>query len=196
MSLKNIINGSTFISATVKGTPGVSYTVSNGERSIDNLFHDDSVYFDELNPSTSYVLDIKRDYIFIKRILVIGTKQPLSIAELRAWTWDGNLVKNNGSATQSSTAYKGVASRALDLKNKMKFADGSVTHTNGGNNNWWKWELSNPLPITKITLWGRSDCCQTRINGSILRAFDTDGNIVAQRSLGTTNNGQILTVQV
>ena len=188
-------SGSSYISATVNGTSGITYSVSNGNETAE-LLTGETVYFDNLDPSTEYPLTISRDYKMVKNIRVKGTTQSLSIAEVRAWLWDGTLVRNAGTATQSGTNYGGVASRALDLNSNTNWTGNSVTHTKGGSNNWWNWELTEALPITKITLWGRRDCCQSRIKGATLMAYDTDGNIIAQRSLGTITNGQVLTVQV
>ena len=195
MSLVDITSGSSYISATVNGTSGVPYYISNGNETTE-LLTGETVHFYNLDPSTEYPLTIRRDYKMVKNIRVKGTTQSLSIAEVRAWLWDGTLVRNAGTATQSGTNYGGIASRALDLNSNMNWTGNSVTHTKGGSNNWWNWELTEALPITKITLWGRKDCCQSRIKGSILMAYDTDGNIIAQRTLGTTTSGQVLTVQV
>lgn len=190
-----VTNGSSYISATVNGTPGITYSVSNGNETAE-LLTGETVYFDNLDPSTEYPLTISREYKMVKNIRVKGTTQPLSIAEVRSWLWDGTRVENAGTATQSSTNYGGVASRALDLNGNLSWSGKSVTHTKGGSNNWWNWELTEALPITKITLWGRKDCCQSRIKGAILMAYDTDGNIIAEKTLGTTTSGQVLTVQV
>lgn len=190
-----ITTGSSSISATVKGTPGIPYYISNGNETIE-LLTGETGYIGNLDPSTEYTLTISRDYKMVKNIRVKGTSQALSIAEVRAWLWNNTLVRNTGTATQSSTTYGGVASRALDLNGNLNWGGNSVTHTRRESNNWWNWEFPEALPITKITLWGRKDCCQARLNGAKLMAYDTSGNIIAQKTLGTTTGGQTLTVQV
>lgn len=196
MSLINVAKASSSISAKISGVSGIPYSVSNGTETLENLSTGETVIFENLNPLTEYTLTINREYTLVKNIRVKGTTYPLSISEVRAWLYDGTLVRNAGTATQSSTSHGGVASRAIDLKNNLLFSGGSVTHTAGGKNNWWNWKLTEALPITKITFWGRKDCCQFRQNGAILMAYDTNGNIIAQRTIGTTTNGQSLTVQV
>ncbi len=196
MSLINVTKGSSSISAEISGVSGIPYTVSNGVETIENLLTGETVSFDNLDPLTGYTLTISRDYIMVKSIKVKGTTKPLSISELRAWLWTGDLVRNTGTATQSSTAYGGVASKALDLSNSLGWGGGSVTHTNGGSDNWWRWDFTEALPITKVTFWGRKDCCQFRQDGAIMMVYDSNGDIITQRTIGTTKNGQSLTVQV
>ena len=191
-----VTKGSSFISAKVNGTAGIEYTVSNGTQTFPNLLTGEDAVFENLEPETPYTLTISRNYIMVKSIVVKGTTKPLSISELRAWTYDGNLVKNTGTATQSSTSNGGVAKRALDLNNSLGWGSGSVTHTNGGSNNWWRWDFTDALPIIKVTFWGRKDCCQFRQDGAIMKVYDSDGGIIAQKPIGTTTNGQALIVQV
>ena len=86
-----VTTGSSSISATVKGTSGITYYVSNGNETTD-LLTGETAYFDNLSPSTEYTLTMGRYYKLVKNIRVKGTTQPLSIAEVRAWLWDNTVV--------------------------------------------------------------------------------------------------------
>jgi len=73
--------------------------------------------------------------------------------------------------SQSSTAFGGVSSRAVDGNTDGNWANGSVTSTASGTgtNNWWEVDLQGITNISSITLWNRTDCCWDRLsNFSIL----------------------------
>ena len=62
-----------------------------------------------------------------------------------------------GKATQSTTAYNGVASRAIDGNTDGVYsaAHGSVTHTNGSNS-WWQVALDATYQINDIRIYNRT----------------------------------------
>ena len=63
-----------------------------------------------------------------------------------------------GKATQSTTGYGGVASRANDGNTDGNYWDYTVTHTaNGDPDPWWQLELTEQSKVSKITLWNRTD---------------------------------------
>ena len=70
-----------------------------------------------------------------------------------------------GTASQSSTGFGGVASRAIDDNTAGRYRDGSVTHTSRNEvDTWWQLELANQTDIDTITLWNRTDgCCDERL---------------------------------
>jgi hypothetical protein len=69
-------------------------------------------------------------------------------------------------ATQKSTAYGGVASRAVDGRTDGAFGGGSVTHTaeDGSAEPWWQVDLGESVPIDEIAVWNRTDCCAARLS--------------------------------
>lgn len=71
-----------------------------------------------------------------------------------------NLALNRP-ATQSTTAFGGVASRAVDGNTDGDFGHGSVTHTNADApyENWWQVDLEQVAPIGEIVVHNRTDCC-------------------------------------
>jgi hypothetical protein len=84
----------------------------------------------------------------------------------------GNVV-----ATQSSTAYGGDASRAIDGEQSAVWGDNSCTHTgeltaNGGEN-WWQLDLGRVVDIGSVLLTNRADCCADRLNGAHVSVSQT-----------------------
>jgi hypothetical protein len=68
-------------------------------------------------------------------------------------------VALSGTASQSSTAYGGVAGRAVDGNTSGNWGDNSVTHTTVENQPWWQVDLGSLQPIQEVKLWNRTDCC-------------------------------------
>jgi len=68
-------------------------------------------------------------------------------------------------ATQKSTAWGGVPSRAVDGVTDGNWGTGSVTHTaeDGSPEPWWQVDLGAAAPITDVAVWNRTDCCSERL---------------------------------
>ncbi|MES2832656.1 MAG: discoidin domain-containing protein [Pseudomonadota bacterium] len=69
----------------------------------------------------------------------------------------------NKPATQSSTAYDGLASRAVDENTNGDFTLYSVTHTATERNAWLQIDLGTSQSIDMINVWNRTDCCADRL---------------------------------
>lgn len=69
-----------------------------------------------------------------------------------------------GQASQSSTSFGGVASRAIDGNTNGRYNDNSVTHTNNESNAWWELDLGHSAYLESVRLWNRSDCCSERLS--------------------------------
>jgi hypothetical protein len=65
-------------------------------------------------------------------------------------------------ASQSSTL--APASLAVDGNADGVFFDNSVTHTNLDANAWWQVDLQGNATITSVVVWGRTDCCASRLS--------------------------------
>ncbi|WP_375388460.1 discoidin domain-containing protein [uncultured Amnibacterium sp.] len=92
----------------------------------------------------------------------------LSLAEVQVYgsspvTSARDLAKGT-TANQSSTAYGGAASRAVDGNTDGVFNDGSVTHTNTDTNSWWTTDLGATRSLSSIGVWNRTDCCGSRLS--------------------------------
>ncbi len=75
-----------------------------------------------------------------------------------------NLAKGK-STKQSSTAYGGASSRAVDGNTNGVYGNGSVTHTDDRNdrNQWWEVDLGQSYNIGSIKIHNRTDCCAERL---------------------------------
>jgi alpha-L-fucosidase 2 len=67
------------------------------------------------------------------------------------------------SAGQSSTAFGGAAGRAVDGNTGGSYGGGSVTHTDFQDEAWWQVDLGAAEPISRISIWNRTDCCAERL---------------------------------
>ncbi|MFL6112360.1 MAG: discoidin domain-containing protein, partial [Catenulispora sp.] len=67
-------------------------------------------------------------------------------------------------ASQSSTAFSGSASRAVDGNSNGNWGANSVSHTDYNRNAWWQVDLGQTVAITSVVLWGRTDCCTDRLS--------------------------------
>ena len=63
----------------------------------------------------------------------------------------------NKPAQQVSTAWGGVASRAVDGITTTGYSQGSCTHTDWANNAWWRVDLGSSLPVAEVVIVNR-DC--------------------------------------
>merc|ERR1711977_457340 len=75
-------------------------------------------------------------------------------------------VAGEGTASQSSMGWGGVASRAIDGKTNGQWSGRSCTHSRYNKNNWWKLEFDSPVSVNAVKIYNRMDCCQNRINGA------------------------------
>ena len=97
----------------------------------------------------------------------------LSLAEVQVFDLQPALFPNvavGKPATQSSTAYGGDASRAVDGNPSGNFGDNTVTHTADSSNGWvagtpvfWEVDLQGDFSINEIAINGRGDCCTERL---------------------------------
>ena len=110
---------------------------------------------------------------------------------------DLNLARS-GRAVQSSTAYGGSASRAIDGIRNGKYSQNSVTHTAGQRSRhestsqfhtpWWQVRLASPEYIGTIKLWNR----QQEKNRNEVQLISIDASVVINEGtfrLSCTNGG-------
>jgi hypothetical protein len=91
-------------------------------------------------------------------------------------------------ATQSSVAYGGVASRAVDGSTDGNYFNNSVTHSAGASQDWWQVDLGQSAAIDSVKLWNRTDCCSTRLSNFhvFVSATDMTGRTWAQLTADPT----------
>ncbi|NOT60784.1 MAG: hypothetical protein HOP19_11245 [Acidobacteria bacterium] len=101
------------------------------------------------------------------RVQLVGTNE-LSLAEVEVMGTTSSSTSNlalNKTATQSSTAWSGVPSRAVDGNTNGNYnaTPPSVTHTGLDAQAWWHVDLGSVGTINTINVWNRTDCCANRL---------------------------------
>ncbi|MDP5031708.1 carbohydrate-binding domain-containing protein [Paraglaciecola sp.] len=85
----------------------------------------------------------------------------------------GNIAIGKA-ATQSTTGYGGLASRAVDGSTDGIWVNGSVTHTLTEAQAWWEVDLEAVSDIDVINIWNRTDsCCADRLTNFYVLVSDT-----------------------
>ncbi|MFK7979766.1 MAG: T9SS type A sorting domain-containing protein, partial [Saprospiraceae bacterium] len=79
-----------------------------------------------------------------------------------------NNVALGGTATQSSSAFGGVATRANDNNTSGLWGSASITHTSEEQDPWWELNLGSIQNIGSIILFNRTDCCPDRLSNFYL----------------------------
>ena len=111
------------------------------------------------------------------RITKNGT---FSIAELQIFSGGVN-VATTGTATAKNHAHGGKAPRAIDGNTNGNWRGGSVTHSNGSG--WLEVTLPAQVPVEKIIVYDRNDCCHDRIKNATLELKDASGAVVANTTI-------------
>jgi putative heme-binding domain-containing protein len=121
------------------------------------------------------------------RIELPGKQRTLTLAEVEVMS-DGRNVARKGKATQSSTAYGGVASRAIDGNKSGTFGDGGQTHSREGEDNpWWEVDLGGEYPIQSIEVYNRTDGnLGSRLNNFTIKVLDAKRGSVFQKANNPT----------
>jgi hypothetical protein len=115
---------------------------------------------------------IKGRYI---RVELPGKKKMLSLAEVQAFNINSvDNVAAQGNATQSTTAYGGDATRAIDGNTDGDyFKSNSVTHTAVSDDPWWEVDLGAEKDLAQVVIWNRTDGgTATRLNGVKISVLD------------------------
>ncbi|WP_164743500.1 discoidin domain-containing protein [Microbacterium sulfonylureivorans] len=86
-----------------------------------------------------------------------SSAETLSLAEVEVYGTRQSSLAADRPATQSSTAYDGVADRAVDGITSGVWTEGSVTATASTTNPWWQVDLGSQYDIAQIDLFNRSE---------------------------------------
>jgi hypothetical protein len=89
------------------------------------------------------------------RVAVTNAPTGLALAEVQVFSGGQNIAPK-GVAAQSSTGFGGEAKRANDGNTDGNFDKKSVSHTNGGGEQWWEVELRAEADIEGVTIWNRT----------------------------------------
>ena len=89
---------------------------------------------------------------------------------------------------QSSTAFGGDASRAVDGKTDGDFGHQSVTHTNFQSKPWWQVDLDKEETIRQINIFNRTDTAQERLSNFHVILLDSFGNEIERKRISALTN--------
>ncbi len=139
--------------------------------------------------SDTYHLAISADGV-LARMYINGTE--VVSASVGTAALPSSLIKNRsigGTATQSSTATNGAASKAIDGDKNgvwVNSAANKISKTNVENNPWWQVDLgANAQPIIDVVkIYNRSDCCAGELSDFYIMLADTPFSTV-DRTLNT-----------
>jgi hypothetical protein len=117
------------------------------------------------------------------RIELPGKDKILSLAEVQVFSSTENIAIN-GKATQSSTAFSGEASRAIDGNTSGIYEENSTTHTETAKDQWWEVDLQKPAPIDRIAIWNRlGSGLPSRLDGAKVILLDANRQTVFTATL-------------
>lgn len=121
--------------------------------------------------------DLDKEFIGIT--YPFGTTNPNPDEPDTPTTNSGDNVALGRTTSQSSTAYSGISSRAVDGNTSGVWRNSSVTHTATTNQPWWKVDLDATTSIDKVIIYNRTDnCCVSRLSNFYVEALSETGSVV------------------
>ena len=108
----------------------------------------------------------------------------------------GENIAAHKSASQSSTAYEGDASRAVDGNRDNAWNNRSVTHTDFQDHSWWKVDLEKEESVGTVRIYNRGDGnVANRLSNFDVILLDKDGKEAARQHVDSLNNQPTVDVQ-
>ena len=108
----------------------------------------------------------------------------------------GENIAAHKSASQSSIAYGGEASRAVDGNRDNAWSHRSVTHTDFQDHSWWKVDLEKEESVGTVRIYNRGDGdVANRLSNFDVILLDKDGNEAARQHVDSLNNQPTVDVQ-
>ena len=87
--------------------------------------------------------------------------------------------------SQSSTAYDGFASKAVDGNTNGNFGNQSVTHTDFQSKPWWQVDLDSEETIRQINIYNRTDTTSDRLSNFHVILLDSFGNEIDRKRISS-----------
>ena len=108
----------------------------------------------------------------------------------------GENIAAHKPASQSSIAYGGEASRAVDGNRDNAWSHRSVTHTDFQDHSWWKVDLAKEEGVGTVRIYNRGDSnVGDRLSNFDVILLDKDGKEVTRQHVDTLNNQPKVDVQ-
>ena len=111
-------------------------------------------------------------------------------------TVSGENIAAHKPASQSSIAYGGEASRAVDGNRDNAWSHRSVTHTDFQDHSWWKVDLEKEESVGTVRIYNRGDGnVAKRLSNFDVILLDKAGNEVTRQHIDSLNNQPTIDVQ-
>ena len=108
----------------------------------------------------------------------------------------GENIAAHKPASQSSIAYGGEASRAVDGNRDNAWSHRSVTHTDFQDHSWWKVDLEKEESVGTVRIYNRGDGdVAKRLSNFDVILLDKDGKEAARQHVDSLNNQPTVDVQ-
>lgn len=108
----------------------------------------------------------------------------------------GENIAAHKSASQSSIAYGGDASRAVDGNRDNAWNNRSVTHTDSQDHSWWKVDLEKEESVGTVRIYNRGDgVVANRLSNFYVILLNKDGKEVTRQHVDSLNNQPTIDVQ-
>ena len=108
----------------------------------------------------------------------------------------GENIAAHKPASQSSIAYGGEASRAVDGNRDNAWNNRSVTHTDFQDHSWWKVDLEKEESVGTVRIYNRGDGnVANRLSNFDVILLDKDGKEAARQHVDSLNNQPTIDVQ-
>lgn len=108
----------------------------------------------------------------------------------------GENIAAHKPASQSSIAYGGEASRAVDGNRDNAWSHRSVTHTDFQDHSWWKVDLEKEESVETVRIYNRGDGnVAKRLSNFDVILLDKAGNEVTRQHIDSLNNQPTIDVQ-
>ena len=121
------------------------------------------------------------------RLELPGDRRTLTLAEVQVFS-RGDNVALGGSASQSTTNWSGVASRAIDGNTSGRYGDDGQTHTmEDSPDTWWELDLGAERDLDEVVVWNRSESDGqwiARLDGYVLSVLDGERRTVFSTTAG------------
>ena len=108
----------------------------------------------------------------------------------------GENIAAHKPASQSSIAYGGDASRAVDGNRDNAWSHSSVTHTDFQDHSWWKVDLEKEESVGTVRIYNRGDGnVAKRLSNFDVILLDKAGNELTRQHIDSLNNQPMIDVQ-
>jgi len=109
----------------------------------------------------------------------INEPEPVEPVEPVNPTESGDNVALGRPTFQSSTAFGGSSSRAVDGNTSGVYRNDSTTHTANSNQPWWRVDLDETTSLESIIIFNRTDnCCVDRLSNFTVEALSETGEVL------------------